>query len=217
MARNTLSWVCLVMLTLLTSCSSQSDDSGVSESYIKSLGVEAAAGDLEAIDKLEEVYIKLAEDYQETGDHKLVMKAGGFMGQAFRVIGQSAVEGSQSALDALKYGMINKQFSNNFAAPTFGYAVAAGNKEALAMLINYRQHGFSRATTAIAFLEAAKKNVPEAVQFMIDMLNDPAAEGVWYKASGALVQAAYHGNEDARVALDKYVEQGGRLPSLHEL
>ncbi len=167
------------------------------------LGCLAAKGRLAAIDELAMTAEALYQDIDYEKDHARVANNLVLMRAAFTPIGTLAGKGSQTALDALQYANGNPRL-RSFTPDAFGIAAGMGNTEALDVLLNYKEHGFLLSSTVFALRPAAEKNIPEAVNFLVEVMNDPRHKALWRGASKGLVGAAALGNQAAQEALENY-------------
>ena len=194
--RQIMTMCCVAMLGLsMTTVEAQSTR------HMQKLGREAAEGSHQAIDEIEQVLTQAEKDkaghkQEKKSPHDLVTAA-------FEPLNEEAGKGSQIALEALKYAN-GKQALRSFTTPAFGKAAASGNKEALNMLLNYKENGWLLSSVVFALQGAAEKNTPEAVDFLLQVMDDPSAKPLWPGASQGLVGAASLGNEKAKAALKKY-------------
>ncbi len=85
-----------------------------------------------------------------------------------------------------------------------GIAAARGNKQALDALLNYKQHGWLLSSVVFSLQAPAHKNLPEAVNFLIKIIEDDGLRPLWHGAAQGLKKAVYEGNERAQRAVDKY-------------
>jgi len=182
------------------------------EDYMAALGQRAVSGDLTAIDKIEDEYRRLYKgiDYMEgplpgktmgRSTKNLVL-----MQAAFDPIGGAAGRGSEQAMEALRYAT-KKESIRGFVPHALGIAAASGNQDALDMLVHYGKHGFLESSTIFALEPAAKTNIAEAVQFMLDSLADPSDRSIHHVAISALTGAARVGNARAKEAVVGHVSR----------
>ena len=172
---------------------------------METLGRLAAHGSLTAIDELEKTVNAIYSNIDYAKDQERVLSNLSLMSAAFAPIAEKAGNGSLPAMEALKYANGKKRL-RSFTPYAFGIAAGMGNTEALGILLNYKEHGLLLSSTVFALQSAAEKNIPEAVDFLVQVINNPADKPLWFGASQGLVGAATRGNEKAKVALKKYGE-----------
>ncbi|MDD2708901.1 MAG: hypothetical protein PHV34_13025 [Verrucomicrobiae bacterium] len=172
---------------------------------MEALGLEAAKGSREAVDQLEqaagEIYGNL--DYHDT---KSTASKLALMRAAFAPLAKRAGEGAPEAMDALKYAN-SKGRLRPFTSDAFGIAAGMGNAEALEKLLHHGQNGWCAACASSALQYAAEKNIPGAVDFLVQVLSESKNKLARRYASRGLVGAAALGNEKAGEALKKYDEE----------
>lgn len=170
---------------------------------MEALGKEAAQGSHAAIDELEKVADRVYENINYQAEQARASSNRVLMTAAFAPLADEVGEGSYTALETLKYAN-GKQRLRTFTVDAFGRAAAMGNRDALAMLLNYKENRFLLSSTVFALQHAAEKNIPEAVDFLVQVIDDPKDKPLWDAASQGLVGAATMGNEKARAALKRY-------------
>jgi hypothetical protein len=110
------------------------------------------------------------------------------------------------ALKSLNYALKTKGLSS-LAIDALGDAAATGNKVTLRMLLDYKKNGMGLSTVTSALEKAAEKEIPEAVEFMISIIEDDQHRALWRIASSSLKNAARHGNLRAKTAILKYADK----------
>jgi len=131
------------------------------------------------------------------------------MKAAFDVLGEEAGKGNAKAMAALKRCLRERSSRlSSFAPDALGIAAAAGQEEALDILLRHKEWGILDSTAVFALVAPASANRERAVDFMVSWLSDPQhrGDGMALSASGALEKAAEKGNQEAKTALAKYVE-----------
>ena len=170
---------------------------------MRKLGTLAASGDKAAVDKLEKIAQELYQGINYDKEHGRVIKNLTLMRAFFSILGEEAGKGSKAAFDALMYANGKKRI-RVFTADAFGIAAGMGNRDALKVLLEYSKYGFLQSTVVYAMQPAAENNIPEAVDFMIGIINNEHDKPLWFSASEGLVGAAQKGNKKARTAIAKY-------------
>lgn len=170
---------------------------------LRELGTRASKGKRDAIDEIrkiaDELYANI--DYHKekvrTRSNLMLMKA------AFEPIAIAVGNGSQKALDILFYANHSSRLKS-FVPHAMGTAAAMGNKQALEALLNHDRYDWLLSSAVFALQGAAEKGIPEAVDFLIEVVENDSAHALWHGATQGLVKAAREGNERAHQALDKY-------------
>ena len=170
------------------------------QEQMEALGKMAAQGSHSAIDELESM-VNQTLNRQTDPSNKPMNRA--LIKAAFTSLAEEAGNGSSTALEALKYAN-GKQLLRTFTVDAFGIAAGMGNKEALEMLLNYKVNDFLLSSTVLALQPAAEKNIPEAVDFLVEVIDNPGDKALWHAASQGLTGAASQGNEKAKAALKRY-------------
>lgn len=196
----------LTCVVALTSCSAKLPP--ITEEYMQDLGQRAASGDRTAMQSILDVHHRLYDGI-DWNDNSLLCDNCALMEAAFTPIGESAARGSQSAMDALKL-FVGKRDIRVFTADPLGVAAAAGEEEALSLLLDYEKTGFLESTVVSALVPAASSNVPKAVGFMLHVLEDPTANAIRHFAISGLRGAAKAGNKKAGAALLRHINTKGR-------
>jgi ankyrin repeat protein len=131
------------------------------------------------------------------------------MKAAFDVLGEEAGKGNDKAMGALKRCLRDRSSRlSSFAPDALGIAAAAGQEEALDMLLHHGEWGVLESSAVFAMAAPASANRERAVEFMVSWLSNPQHHGggMALSATEALKQAADKGNAQARAALAKYRE-----------
>lgn len=170
------------------------------QEQMEALGRTAAQGSHSAIDELESMVnhtLHRQTDPANKPMNRALIKA------SFTALAEEAGKGSNTALEALKYAN-GKQLLRSFTVDAFGIAAGMGNQESLRMLLDYKANDFLLSSTVFALQPAAEKNIPEAVDFLVEVIDNPGNKALWHAASQGLVGAAALGNEKAKAALKRY-------------
>jgi len=173
---------------------------------MQALGRRIAGGDAAAFDELASTAQKLygeIRDYQK--EHARVMVLLFRMKAAFDVLGQEAGKGNDVALQALEKCLTQGGRLKSFAPDALGIAAAAGNKEALDILLHYDNRGILESSAFFALCVPAKANVEPAVDYLVTWLGNVKpynrGGGMVMSATNALASAANLGNQKAKDAL----------------
>lgn len=163
------------------------------------LGRRAASGDLQAVDSIEEQHRQLYQGINYENDRLKVIANLKLMSAAFDVLGAEAGK-SVEAMKALQYAN-SKPELRSFTPDAFGLAAAEGNQQAMDALLNYESNGWLLSSTVGAMRYPAKNNQPQAIDFLIGVLNNPRHQPLTFVAKQGLKGAADKGNEKAKAAL----------------
>jgi hypothetical protein len=129
------------------------------------------------------------------------------MKAAFDVLGEEAGKGNEKAMEALKRCLRERSSPlGSFAPDALGIAAAAGQGEALDILIQHDEWGILESSAIFALSAPASANRERAVDFLASWLSNPDhyGGGMALSAAEALEKAAGKGNEQAKLALAKY-------------
>jgi ankyrin repeat protein len=164
-------------------------------------GDEAAYNDLSAAAQALYQGINFQKEAARVRMNLFKMKA------AFDLLGEEAGKGNKIAMEALKRSLRDR--SNHlasFAPDALGMAAAAGQEEALDILLRYNEWDILESTTVFAMAAPASANRERAVAFMISYLSDPQHHGggMALSATEALKIAGAKGNQQARDAVTRY-------------
>jgi ankyrin repeat protein len=166
-------------------------------------------GDVTALDQLKktsDIMYSNIHDYE--AEHARVMLNLGRMKVAFDVLGGEAGKGNNAAFQALTNSLKLGRLKS-FGPEALGVAAAAGNHEALDILLHYQQWDILESTAMFALYEPAKVNLGPAVDYYASWLSnmrpDEHAGGIMLDVTNALGAAASLGNTNAQLALNKYL------------
>jgi hypothetical protein len=180
---------------------------GPSKEAMRALAGRIAEGDDRAYDELAGIArdIYRGIDYRKEAARVRLnlfkMKA------AFDVLGEEAGKGNDKALGALKR-CLRERNSNlgSFAPDALGIAAAAGQGEALDILVQHDDWGILESSAIFALAAPATANRERAVDYLALWLSNPDhyGGGMALSAVEALEKAAVKGNDHAKLALAKY-------------
>jgi hypothetical protein len=131
------------------------------------------------------------------------------IGTAFVEIGDEAIKGNEKALQVLRHCLDPKNpltgFTTTYSLEAFSRLAAAGNKEALDIVLQYDTQG-----TMNTFLYApAAANVEPAVDYFVSWLSSvkpyEGEGGLVMEATNVLASAAAKGNQKAQAAFEKFI------------
>jgi len=206
----------LLVAVMLSMSSCAAEAPPITEQYMGYLGKRAASGDRKAMRSILDAHHQLYSGI-DWKNNSLLCTNCSLMTAAFAPLGEEAARGSKTAKEALMFFVGNKDI-RVFAADPLGIAAAAGDKEALSLLLNYERTGFLESTVVSSLVPAANSNVTEAVEFMFRVLEDPTANAIRHFAVSGLWGAARSGNQKARAAVLRHcMEEFQKKPDLRRL
>jgi len=178
---------------------------------MRAIGKRIANGDESAINDLAKVDDDLRQhikpnhnQYPHVPDPWIMIKLGR-INTALNVVGEEAGNGNEKALHALEK-CLGMRLGD--VPRALGIAAAAGNKEALDMLLNYNKWGIDNLSANFSLCLPAEANVEPAVDYFVAWLNSdkPYQTGVGevMDVTNALTSAAAKGNKKAQAALEKF-------------
>ena len=170
---------------------------------VRKLGMKASKGDQGAIDSIRQIADELYENIDYSKEKERVLSNLALMKAAFEPMAVAAGDGSEKALDALFYANRVMRL-RSFVPDAMGIAAAMGNRNALEALLNHHQHGWLLSSTVFALQRPAENGDPEAINFLIEVVEDDGARALWHGATQGLIGAARDGDERAKRALQKY-------------
>src|SRR6185437_4901831 len=173
---------------------------------MQALADRIAAGDSTGLTKLEGIADELYRGIDYRQDRPRVMANLKLMRAAFDRLGEAASGGNAKAMAALKSSLRSSGHLRSFAPDALGTVAAAGNKEAMDILLDYKKTGVLLSSTVFALKAPAAKNDPRAVKFLIDVTKDPKSKGLWDWAMTGLKGAAEAGNAEAQTAIDQCMQ-----------
>ena len=183
-----------VLSLLLASAAAQTPEK------MRRMGKDAALGSTLVIDQIDQT---LTEVEAFNAKHKQQKPIGALAEAALEPLAEIAGKGSQVALDMLTYAN-GKRLLRSFVPRAVGKAAAMGNLNAVKLLVNYKESGWLLSSAVFALSEAAANNNPDAVDFLLKVMDDQSASSLWPQASQGLAGAASLGNIKAKEALKKY-------------
>src|SRR5204863_9170139 len=127
------------------------------------------------------------------------------MRAAFDLLGEEAGKGNGKAMGTLKRCLRERGTHFHlaaFAPDALGIAAAAGQEEALDILLHYNEWDILDSTAVFALEAPASVNRERAVDFMVSWLSNPQhrGDGMALSAAEALKKAAAKGNDNAKEA-----------------
>lgn len=161
-------------------------------------------GDTNAVAELIAATDKLYEGINFQRDTRRVMDNLVVVTAAFDIIAQQAGQSNPAAMAALQQCVASPTHVRGFAPYALGKAAAAGNTEALDMLLHYDQFGILESSAVGALVKPASDGNAEAIAFLSRVLDDPQAQALWHEASSGLRAPAAAGNAVAAEAIKRY-------------
>jgi ankyrin repeat protein len=180
---------------------------GPSKEAMRGIARRIAEGDDRAYDELagvaREIYrgIDYRKEAARVRLNLFKMKA------AFDVLGEEAGKGNDKALGALKRCLReHNSHLASFAPDALGIAAAAGQGEALDILVQHDDWGILESSAIFALAAPVTANRERAVDYLASWLSNPDhyGGGMALSAVEALENAAVKGNDHAKMALAKY-------------
>jgi ankyrin repeat protein len=188
-----------------------------SRAEMQTLGQRICDGNMAAIGDLRDTAKEMANgvDFHHPALQHLL---GDRMMAAFHLLGEQAGKGNDNAFKALKEFLNEKDILSWFVPDALGIAAAAGNEDALNILIHYRQWGILDSSAYLALQAPAEANRQPAVDAFIALLQDPEAPhkqyyGVAWLAKQVATSAAARGDEKAKAALQEFAANQPELNS----
>jgi tetratricopeptide (TPR) repeat protein/tRNA A-37 threonylcarbamoyl transferase component Bud32 len=159
-------------------------------------GDEAAFGELRSV--ATELYrdVDVAKDQERARSIVVLMRA------AFDELGNQAGRSNAAAMAALQSAAFTRHMKAH-VPNALGIAAAAGNEQALEMLLHHQDWNILLSSTVFALRAPAEKNNEQAIDFLANVLGDSRHRPLWYGASNALQAAAANGSAKAKAALEQ--------------
>ena len=176
-----------------------------SKEAMRSLAQRICTSDRKAFDTLCATAVELYRDIDYTTDQERVRTNYELVREAFDLLGQEAAKGNGPAFDALK-ASLHETPVNGFAVLGMGIAAAGGHKESLSILLNPDAHHILLSEAVGALIAPASANIEPAVDFLINVIRNPAYRPLYKMASDGLKGAAQKGNAKAKAALDELIQ-----------
>lgn len=177
---------------------------GTNLAAFKKLGERLSAGDPNAFRELRDAATELYRNNDPKKEEERGISNLQLMRGVFDVLGEQAGQGNPQAMQALKDSLGAGGHLRAFAPDALGKAAAAGNTEALGILVNYPAWGILLSSAVSALAAPAEANMEPAVDVLVGVLQNPRSRALWQTASQGLVGAALKGNATARTALEAY-------------
>jgi hypothetical protein len=178
---------------------------------MRAFGQRIANGDDTAFNELMALTSKLykgIKNYQVERPRVLALL--GRMHASFDVLGEEAGKGNVHALEALKRSLRANNTIASFAPDALAIAAAAGNKDALDILIHYRDWNILESEARFALCKPITANVEPAVEesakWLLSLHGVERESGMALDTTNALANVAARGNQKAAEALEKFVK-----------
>lgn len=198
------------IVKMLHEAGAVSDRSMPSRQEMHALAERICAGDANSFDELAQVAVGLYRGMDGRTPQAQKMLVWSRMAAAFDLLGEEAAKGNDNALQALKKCLGQNTGLKGTAPNALGKAAAAGNAEALDILVNFQKWGIDQHSAYFALQAAGDANKEPAVNVFIAIASDPVAAkkqfyGVGWLVKEVLQSAASRGNQKAQEALDKFI------------
>jgi hypothetical protein len=164
-------------------------------------------GEENAVYELMGVADELYKNIDFQNDPKRVQANFVMMTAAYERIGQEAGKPNLNAMAALQQSVAEGKHVTGFATNALGTAAALGNDKALDMLLHHNEYGILKSSAVGALCRPASTGNPQAINFLISVLDDQSAKPLWNMASEGLRKPALAGNKDAAEALKRYAAE----------
>ena len=161
---------------------------------MRQLGLAASRGDVAALQKLDEL-----SQIASKGRTNVNQDTHRELRVAFKVIGEEAGKGSETAFQVL-YRATRMRFLEGMAVYALGDAAAAGNERALEVLLDPKRFLLDSSPTG-PLVAAAKVGNVKAVEYLAAVANDPKKRAEWAMVTNGLEGPAAAGNATAIDAL----------------
>jgi len=173
----------------------QQDIAAGREEEMRQLGLAASRGDFTALQKLNEL-----SQMALKGRTNVNQGAYPDIRIAFKVIGEEAGKGNDTAFEAL-WRATRMDYLKGAAMYALGDAAAMGNEKALEPLLDPKRYLLSNSSTTGALVPAAKIGNVKAIEYLAAVGNDPKKQAEWYLVTEGLKNPAAAGNATAIDAL----------------
>ena len=176
-------------------------------SDMRALGRQAAQGDRDALSRMEAIRDELYRDVDYAKESDRMRSNLVLMYAAFDEIAGS-VRGNDQADQAFQVLLeaTGRESLRSFTPRAFGLAAAQGHRPSLEVLLNHDEYGILLSSAVFALGKPAQEGSPEAIAFLVEVMDSDKCKALWHGASRGLVRAANEGNEEARRVLHKYAE-----------
>jgi hypothetical protein len=173
---------------------------------MRQLGLAASGGDFAALKKLEELgEIATKRNVANKGSTNVSEDTHRELRIAFKVMGEEAGKGSDTALQAL-WQATRMDYLQGMAIYALGDAGAMGNEQALEPLLDPKRHLMNNSSTTGALVPAAQNGNVRAIEYLAAVANDPKKQGEWGIVTSGLKKPAAAGNA---TAIDALAVMGG--------
>jgi len=185
---------------------SATDPVQVHDEEMRQLGLAASGGDLTALKKLEELgQVATKRNIANKGLTNVNDDTHRELRIAFKVMGEEAGKGSDTALQAL-WQATRMDYLQGMAIYALGDAAAMGNEQALEPLLDPKRYLMNNSSTTGALVPAAENGNVRAIEYLATVANDPNKQGEWGIVITGLKKPAAAGNA---TAIDALAVMGG--------
>ncbi|HEY0549677.1 MAG TPA: tetratricopeptide repeat protein, partial [Verrucomicrobiae bacterium] len=176
------------------------------------LATRICEGDDAAFGELRRVAGELYRNINYTREQGRVSSNLFLMRAAFRELGEQAGRSNSQAMAALQSAAFARDLTAH-VSDALGLAAAAGNEQALDMLLHHQDWNMLQSSAVFALRAPAEKNNEQAIDFLVAVLGSEGSRPLWHGASEGLKVAAASGNLKAQAALEKYEQAKPKLRS----
>jgi len=177
---------------------------------MRSLATRICEGDEAAGGELRLIAAELYRNINYTTEQDRVLSNLSLMRAAFRELGEQAGRSNAPAMAALQSAAFDRQLKAHVSG-ALGIAAAAGNEQALDMLLHHQDWNMLQSSAVFALRAPAEKNNERAIDFLVAVLDKEGNRPLWHGASEGLRVAAANGNPKAKAALEKYEQSNTKL------
>jgi ankyrin repeat protein len=177
---------------------------------MRALGQRIASGDDAAFGELTNTMNRLyreIKDYRIERGRSMVLNARFY--EVTKVLGEEAAKGNDNVVEALKKCLRPKTILSSYAPEALAVAAAAGNKEALDILIHYKDWDLLESEARFAICKPTAANfapaVEESAKWLLSLKGMERNSGMADSTTNALAVAAGKGNQTAKDALEKFL------------
>ena len=185
----------------------------------RELGLAVVRGDPGALDKLAEFSKAALKSFNtnsagldDTKRGELASRTFAPLQAAFDVIGEAAVNGNQTAVEAVNRALLIRELQGR-AVQIVGTLAGKGNESALEVLLNPDKYGILLSGSVFALRSASEAGNQKAIDALAAVTKDARNQALWYEVANGLATAAESGNAvavDALVAMSASTNQNVR-------
>jgi hypothetical protein len=170
---------------------------------MRELGARMASGNDAAFEEVRRISTELYRNINYTTENARVLTNLFLMRAALDELGVEVGKSNAIALAALKRSLSVRHMAP-FVPYALGIAAAAGSEDAMEMLLHYSDWGILLSSAESGMRAPAEKDNEKAIEFLVQVLDNPAHRALWNSAVDSLKGPAARGNARAKEALEKY-------------